>query len=262
MAFFLFLLPFNLFASSFTVATYNVQNLFDNEVGLRKIHNIKKVIKKMKYPEFLGLQEIENEKILSSIKNYQIVMSKIKDKRGMGVALLYKKGKKIKVREIPIENSRSILEVEMKVDGIKITFFIVHWPSQRNPHIKRIEAAEILLERIKRISYFIILGDFNLDDRFELNPLFKYEEIVDLNTGEGTYFYIPFRRWGVFDRIVISKSLFKRLRNYEYEVFKPDFISTRFYFNDKLIEIPWKFNKNLKGYSDHFPVRLKIDQLL
>jgi len=259
MALIFILLPLNLFASSFSVATYNVENLFDNEVGRRKVLQINKVIQSMGEPEFIGLQEVENEKILSPLKNYKKVMAKNSDKRGMRVAFLFKKGEIIRVGEIPIKNSRSILEVEIKLDDLKVTFFIIHWPSQRNPPALRKETGNILLKRIKKIPFFVILGDFNLDDRFEFNPFFYYKKIIDLNNGEGTYFYIPFRQWRVFDKVIISKSLFKRLSLFEYRVFKPDFISTKLYLNDKIIDIPRKFNKKSEGYSDHFPVILKMD---
>ena len=251
MAFILFFLSFNLYAG-FSVATYNVQNYFEG-----KKNQIEKVIKAMENPDFLGLQEVRH---LPTFKNYKIILSKIKDRRGMGVSFLYKKGELIRKNELIVPDSRSILEAQIKFKNTLITFFIVHWPSQRNPTSKRIQAAKILIKRINKLKnkYFFILGDFNFDPDFEKIPSI---ESAILKKREGTYFYIPYRQWRNFDRILWSKT-FKG--NFEYRVFRPDFISKKMMSNEKVEKIPWRYNAKTKdenhmGYSDHFPVYLKYN---
>lgn len=114
-------------SESFTVAFYNVENMFDHiddvnvedqeytpnglnawtqEKSLAKILNIAKVIYKMRdsqgrTADVIGLAEVENEKvlkILTSIKEmkelgYQYIHFDSPDKRGIDVALLYRQGR-------------------------------------------------------------------------------------------------------------------------------------------------------------------------
>ncbi|TDJ05446.1 MAG: hypothetical protein E2O68_06365 [Deltaproteobacteria bacterium] len=254
MALLLFLLPLNLYA--LTIATYNVQNHFDNNPS--KNAQLERVIKAMGYPEFLALQEVESTRSLSKFTNYKIIMAQIRDKRGMGVALLYRKGKLLKKRELKVANSRSILEARIKLENSTFTFFVVHWPSQRNPPNKRIQAAKTLIKRIRELEneYFVILGDFNYDPDFESIPSMEMRGIVNLDFNGGTYFYIPYRRWSKFDRILWSRN-FKGI--YEYKIFQPDFIAKQMIYNGRPEKIPWRYDaKKHVGYSDHFPVYLKF----
>lgn len=248
MAFLILLFPLNLFA--LTIATYNVQNYFNNDP--QKTLQINKVIKAMKYPEILGLQEVESA---PTIKNYQVIMSQVEDKRGMGVALHYKIGKLVKKSELIVPGSRSILEVKLKIFENFVTFFVLHWPSKRNPKKMRVQAANILLKRIKDMKneYFFILGDFNFDPLLEKNPLMDNREIVSRKI-DNSYFYIPFRQWRSFDRILWSRNIRKV---FEYKVFKPDFITTKILLGGRPDKIPWRYGEINVGFSDHFPVYLK-----
>ena len=104
------------------IAFYNVENLFDiqDDPAIRdddftpkgnlkwdtikysdKLDNLAKVFKSMAAPDIIGLSEIENRAVLNALvknkgmarMNYQIVHFDSPDRRGIDVALLYRRGK-------------------------------------------------------------------------------------------------------------------------------------------------------------------------
>ncbi|MDR0305656.1 MAG: hypothetical protein LBI42_02340 [Chitinispirillales bacterium] len=172
-----------------TVAFYNVENLFDfnldgteyeeykpgafgwtQDVQKKKLSNAAQVIAALK-SDIVGLCEIENMNVLKELQNeldkmdvvfpYAIIAEA--PKSAANTALLSRfpiKGK----HEYPVENSRSILEALIGRGDDSIRVFVNHWPSKRHPESKRLEAAEILRERIEKLSPaddYIIIGDLN-----------------------------------------------------------------------------------------------------
>ncbi len=228
---------------------------------LLKISQIKKAIG---FPDILALVEIENESVAKSLGYSNYILSEKHDVRGIRTSIFFKKGKILRKREIPVKNSRSILEVTIDFkDFGAITFFVNHWPSQNHKDGKREEAASLLLNRIKKISgeKIIVMGDFNLDSRFENNSFFDSEILLDLSAGKPTYFFIPERKWYIFDRILISENLKNSFKNYR--VIKNRLIGEKFILKGKEVLIPKPYNfetRNPKfaGFSDHFPVKLSL----
>ena len=192
----LLFLPLFLFAKPFKIATYNVENLFDasyqgteydeyipgkHNWNTRmvdiKLNHIAEVICDLD-ADILGLQEVENRTILSTLqKKLKSVgcaypYSAITSKNGavIQVALLsrypIKKQPDVLVSQSP--RVRNILEVDVEIKRHRLKLFVNHWKSKayRGYESKRIKYANALQERIGRLSSheaYIVLGDFNSD---------------------------------------------------------------------------------------------------
>jgi endonuclease/exonuclease/phosphatase family metal-dependent hydrolase len=193
---FLLFLPLFLFSKPIKIATYNVENLFDEsfqgteyEEYIPGKHNWNKRMVGIKLnhtaevicdidADIIGLQEVENKHIFKQL------IAKL-DKVGCSYkysAITAKKGASIQVavlsryaitrkKDLQVSYSprvRNILEVEVEVQGKALTLFVNHWKSKayKGYESKRIKYAKVLQARIARLSpskEYIILGDFNSD---------------------------------------------------------------------------------------------------
>ena len=151
----------------YTIAFYNVENLFDTENDpnsdddeftpsgklnwnterfQKKLKNISKVISSINNsPDIIGMAEIENTYVLEQLvkqekikgDKYKIVHYDGNDKRGIDVALLYKEKSFTLVdsKSINVEgmnNTRDILYVKGKTNNSEtINIIVVHAPSRR-----------------------------------------------------------------------------------------------------------------------------------
>ena len=204
-----------------TIAFYNLENLFDyeddpitfdddrtpegkdhwtKEIYEAKLKNMAKVISEIglnstgTMPTIIGVCEVENRKVLEDLinqepfqnKNYGIIQFDSPDRRGIDVALIYRKNLFIPTNYIAQElliydnnditkriYTRDQLLVSGMLDGEKIHFLINHWPSRSGGEArsrpKRIKAAK-LSRRITDSLFsedpyakIIIMGDFNDD---------------------------------------------------------------------------------------------------
>ena len=176
-------------AKEFTIASYNVENLFDlkkdgteykeytpnrklwNYKTLQnKLTNIKKVLDDLD-ADIVALQEIESKralknllKILPSYKYYSFAK---KETSSVGVALISKypiiKSSFIDVDKYD-KTSRHILKSYLRVDKKVFIVYVNHWRSKRAPESKRIIYAMALKEdinKLKKDQDYIILGDLN-----------------------------------------------------------------------------------------------------
>jgi len=194
--FLVFTLCVGLFAQIITIATYNVENLFDitNKKDFRykeyipntkslwnkksynaKLQNISKVIKDMD-AEIVALQEIGSKQALKDLQkqlrkmgaNYNYIAIANKKPTAVKVALLSKLPF-VYTKELHVTylyKYRNILEVKYKIKDKELYLFINHWKSKASPESARIIFAKTLLKRISKIGYdknIIILGDFNSD---------------------------------------------------------------------------------------------------
>jgi hypothetical protein len=192
------------------VAFWNLQNLFDtvddpekNDESFlpdgdmeftperldKQMYNLSRVIHSMNSgngPDLLGVCEVENQAVLSSIVNkflpeldYKIAYLESPDNRGIDNGLLYK-ADKFKLLNLQADTvylsdgwpTRLIIGVNLltKSDE-KITVFINHWPSrsggQEESEPNRIAAAQTLRGAVDRIfnkdvnAKIIAIGDFN-----------------------------------------------------------------------------------------------------
>ena len=316
-----------------TVAFYNLENLFDTEndpltydddrtpdgkdhwteeIYQDKLKNMAKVMAEIgaevsgSAPTIIGVCETENRKVLEDLVNqvtlveedYGIIQFDSPDRRGIDVALLYKKKlftpTHYKAKELLIYDdndkskrvfTRDQLVVSGMLDGEKIHLIVNHWPSrsggEKRSRSKRIKAAKLNRQIIDSIfsddpyAKIITMGDFNDDPtnpsvKDHLNAKRKannlaikelYNPMEDLaKQGYGSLAYRD--SWNLFDQIIISTELTKK-----------DFSSYRFYkagiYNKTyLVNAHGRYKgypyrsfasgSYTEGYSDHFPVYIYL----
>lgn len=188
---FLLVLPFLLYSKNFTVASYNVQNLFDDvnqgneyEDYMLGTHNWTKEMSDIKLnhtaevicdinSDIIGLQEIENKQVLRSLVStlgscgLKYTHSAITNKATSAVQVaILSKYPIISSKEIvtPRERERNILEAVINIDGKKLSIFVNHWKSKSKDgkESARVKSATILSNYIKNLKHeYIILGDLN-----------------------------------------------------------------------------------------------------
>ncbi|MEA1898616.1 MAG: endonuclease/exonuclease/phosphatase family protein, partial [Bacteroidota bacterium] len=264
---------------NFTIVFYNIENLFDfeddpltmdedftpgsekkwdKEKYLKKTQDISKVLSsigKRSLPAIIGLAEVENEKVLIDLintenlkkGNYGIVHYDSPDKRGIDVAILYRKDlyKIESHKSIPINFprdtilTRDILMVKGKTnDSENLFVFVNHWKSRSGgmavTEHKRNYSAVVLRKAVDSILNFepkakiIILGDFNDEPtnrsihqilqannkRKNRNPRDLYNLMYDMhNLGDsGTYHYSG--SWNMLDQIIVSQALLDTKQGY------------------------------------------------
>jgi len=188
--FLLFILFFTTInALNFTVASYNVENLFDlnndgteykeykpyskywNQKNLDiKLNNIAKVLSDVD-ADIIALQEIESQKALDLLLNklpiYKYSKFLKNPSSSIGVAVL-SKFPILKTKAIRIDNfdkyARPILEATFKIQNSKFKIFNNHWSSKRAGENKRVRYAVALKNHIYNLNKdddYILIGDFN-----------------------------------------------------------------------------------------------------
>lgn len=311
-----------------TVAFYNVENLFDYEkdpivfdedwtpegknhwtqdLYEAKLANIARVISEIgadvagTSPAIIGVCEIENRRTLEDLlnqtplvdKEYGIVHFDSPDRRGIDVALLYKKKLFVpthyKAFELILFNdtdrskriyTRDQLLISGMFDGEKIHIIVSHWPSrsggEERSRPKRIRAAELNKRIIDSLfsadpyAKIISMGDFNDDptspsmkkilstkskrENMNIKELYNPMEAMH-KKGMGTLAYRD--SWNLFDQIIVSTELTKRdfstYRFYKAGIFNKSYLQTP---SGQYIGYPFRSFANAftGGYSDHFPV--------
>ena len=306
------------------VAFYNVENLFDtiddpitNDAeflpdGLQnwdsdkynlKIERISEVISKIGQeilpggPAIIGLSEIENRGVLEALvnsdnlksKNYGIIHYNSPDRRGVDVALLFKKNRFVVEgsQSIPLRTTdtsfrtRDQLLVWGKLDDEEIYFLVNHWPSrsggEQRSAPKRKAAAELSrhiadsLIKINPNVKLMIMGDLNdnpnnasitkylkakgkADDVSSgdvYNPMMKLYKV-----GIGSYAYRD--SWDLFDQIIVTFGLtgndYSSFKLMKVKIFNEAFLKQK---TGTFTGYPWRTaagGQYLGGYSDHFAV--------
>ncbi len=204
----LLLLFLSLSAKEITIASYNVENLFDlvesgNEYNLykplyngwdlpsyqQKLRNCASVISHVN-ADIIMLQEIESERALKDLLHsrklkkcrYKTALFGGRDDTPTTTAVaLLSRYPLLSFKKHPIQLSegkwsRPILEATLLIDSCEITLFGVHFPSKRAKESSRVTAASQLrsiLDTLDSQTEFLILGDFNSD----------HDEAVNLLTG-------------------------------------------------------------------------------
>lgn len=306
---------------SIQILFYNVENLFDvsddplteddeyTPQGLRgwnqfrynkKLNRISQSIISFadyKFPEIIGLCEIENKKVVVDLINetvlkqapYKIVHKDSPDSRGIDVGLIYDStmitplfSEFLPVRFMDGEFSRDILYLKVKIESDSMHLFVNHWPSRytgaRNSDDRRMEAAHVLFQKCDSIirnglnSKIIIMGDFNdepndksisviTENNFGQNEdRVMHNLMAEISNVKGTIKYNGV--WSVFDQFIVSKSL---LNNNGLNITDNAIIaSNRFLFQDdvkNLGNMPFRTYNGFRyigGYSDHLPVKLIV----
>lgn len=310
------------------VMFYNVENLFDttddegiddaeylpksdlqwNDERLQtKLNHIAQVIQAvggLNLPDLIGFSEVENRRVLdlllqnSALKKsgYIVVHYDSPDKRGIDVALLYKKDRFSLVKSISLpvpipgdslKPTRDILYVKgMMPNKSMLHVLINHWPSRSGgaseTEPKRLAAAKVAKQLCDSIQAnetnpnILILGDFNdyptnksirevlqaeIDTTIPTGSLFN---LVAWQKGEGQGSHCYKGDWAYLDQIIASNALVKGssgAKTYfnRATAFRADFLLTK---NEKYGTLePFRTygGKNyLGGYSDHLPVFVDV----
>ena len=316
-----------------SIAFYNVENLFDTENNPftfdddftpegddawtdekynDKLQKLAGVIAEIGFettkqaPAILGICEVENLKVLEDLINepelkkfnYGIVHYESPDRRGIDVALLYRKDifrlENSVSHELLIYNSkepdkrvytRDQLVVSGEIDGEKMHFIVNHWPSRSGGEAassyKREKAAElnkIILDSIfKRepLAKVISMGDFNDDptnksikevlktkaEKDDLNVHQLYNPMENMSKeGIGTLAYRD--GWNLFDQILVSGALtgkdYSNFQYYKAGIFNKKYLITE---DGQYKGYPFRsygYGVYQGGYSDHFPVYIYL----
>lgn len=231
------------------------------------------------FPQIMGLIEVENDAVvknLAAVLGYKgSVTTNSPDERGIDVALMYNESANLrfeKAASIRVDPSklgkptRDILEVSFKIltsaGWQPLVIYVNHWPSQNNPVASRVFAAQtlapIVKARIQSGAQVIVMGDFNVTNNDNPNPLQIFSQasgLYDLDSifrknaptaginlsqvPLGTYFYgfpgsnsKPAEKvWNALDHFFISPSLVARgsvmIDWTSYRIFShPNFTST------------------------------------
>lgn len=312
-----------------TVAFYNVENLFsleDDEFTLyhdrtpranayytkpvyeAKLKNLAKVISEVgaevtgTTPAIVGLCEVENREVIEHLVNqkdllssdYGIIHYHSPDRRGIDVALLYKKGLFVPTntqsRELTLYRdndptqriySRDQLVVSGLLDGDMIHFIVHHWPSRSGGEARsrpnRIKAAELnkkiidSLHAIDPYAKIINMGDFNDDPtnhsiknvlqtkskREDVNIMELFNPFEDMHRrGLGTLAWRD--GWNLFDQMLVSAGLLsKDFSTYQFfraGIYNPPYLANP---RGRYKGYPYRAFADggfTGGYSDHFPV--------
>ena len=316
-----------------TIAFYNLENLYDfeddpltfdddrtpdgkdhwtEEIYNAKLKNMAEVISKIgseitgTSPVIIGVCEIENRKVLEDLvnqepllqKDYGIIQFDSPDRRGIDVALLYKKKlftpTHYKAHELLIYKDNDItkriftrdqLLVSGMLDGEKIHLIVNHWPSRSGGEArsrpKRIKAAKLNKRIIDSLfsedpyAKIITMGDFNDDPtstsvkeylkaknkRAEIKLKELYNPMEGMyKKGLGTLAWRD--GWNLFDQMIISSELLKK--DYTtYRFFKAGIYNKSYLVNTsgRYKGYPYRSFVNgayIGGYSDHFPVYIYL----
>lgn len=310
---------------------YNVENFFDTRVDSTREYNaftpdgeqhwtFSRYISKRaslfktivaigegEPPTFIGFCEVENEFVVNDLiyrtplKNfdYQVVHYESRDRRGIDVALMYRKNQLTLLRSEPIAVNdpddpgfltRDILFASFLV-GEKDTIYtyVNHWPSRYGGQLesvgRRMLAALTLRKHIDSLvsehpnAKIIIMGDLNdtpEDDSiikglkaFEPSDLSQPGDLVHLfasseNHGyEGTIKYL--HSWQIFDHLILTQTLFNSNSGIRYKPGSARIFTAPFMFVDDERYLGKKINRTytgptyLGGVSDHLPVYLDLE---
>jgi len=228
--------------------------------------------------DVVGLQEVENAAVVKRLcytmrrNEYDFVHYESPDRRGIDVALIYKKARidTIATRSIRVSGlvdegvsglelvTRDILYVCGIVDKRDtIHFFVCHMPSQRGGKAesewKRIAAKEVLQRAVDSVfevqaaAKIVVMGDMN-DEGLKIRGLEDKRM-----KGEGTHKYHG--QWTFLDHFYVSPALESLSHAYIYNaewIQEPD---------EKYLGLKPKRTYNgfkyQNGYSDHLPIVLK-----
>ena len=208
--FFLLYLVINLNANTFTIASYNVENLFDlnndeteynefkpntksnwNEKSFNvKLENLTKVINEVN-ADIIALQEIENrdvlQQLMKKLPQYSYYSFIKYPDSAIGLGFLSKiKIKENKNLDVKFRTRvfRPILETTFIHENIEFKIINNHWPSKAFAESYRVKYAKILQERVALLPKdydYILIGDFNSD----YNEMQTFKSNQKLNNSRG-----------------------------------------------------------------------------
>ncbi len=198
----LFFFTISSFAQEFTLASYNVENLFDlkhdrseykeyipntkskwNYKSYQaKLKNISKTIIDLD-ADIILLQEIESQQasndLFKRLKKYKYSYFYKSKKQAIGLSI-FSKYKILKNEILNIKDARfnrAIVKSTVLIFNKKFIVFNNHWPSKRNKESIRVKYALVLYKHIKKIQKdidYVLIGDFN--SNYNENETFLYDK--------------------------------------------------------------------------------------
>jgi exonuclease III len=315
-----------------TIAFYNLENLFDTIVDPdtskilqdeftpkgKKVWNTERYVSKIKNmssviaelgkelaqtaPMIVGVSEVENKEVVLDLVNsealkpynYGVVHYHSPDKRGIDVALIYRKdfvtikssdSRRLYYPEKKDFLTRDQLVVEADLQGESIYVLVNHWPSRRGGEKRssplREAAAKLsrsIVDSVNQIhpnAKVIIMGDLN-DDPTNKSVKKVLNTSADKNNVTTDQLYNPMEKfykagngtgayndtWNLFDQLIITPSLLnsdaKKWKYYKANIYKEAYLIQT---TGKYKDYPkrtFSFDEWIDGYSDHFPVYLYL----
>jgi predicted extracellular nuclease len=254
----------------------------------KKLKRLAKVINSYEGTiDVLGLIEVENEYVVNELNKRlakpfnRVVVAPSSDSRGIRVATLLRTDKNFKFssfREWKVKvgkrKTRTILQTNMKWKGSDYCFFVNHWPSQGSRTPARIKAAKVLKKAMEKSNCKVVaMGDFNTLDHESPNPfsLLASAGLKDLTSKLrekkdvlGSYFFGPRLAWNYLDRFLVSKSVFKKVKKKDLNIFITKTNSGVWeqkrrdspYYGTRVVGTPKRFKAG--GVSDHFPIVVNL----
>jgi len=179
-------------SSLFTVATWNVENLFDmvadgseyveyipnykgwdGESYQIKLRHTAKVIADIN-ADIIALEEVENKNTLNALVaktaelGVKYTYTEITSNKHSAVqTAILSKFPIVSKQELSLDTQvreRPILKTVIDISGQKIILYANHWKAKTGPESKRVEYAKSLMQDVTRLPQhtdYIILGDFN-----------------------------------------------------------------------------------------------------
>lgn len=274
-------------------------NFYRYQLKLNKIGKTILAAGEFDPPAIVGLCEIENLDCLkgliydSPIKKYgyEIAHFESPDKRGIDVAMLYRKElvSVIHQEALPVYvasdnyHSRDILYTQCLVGLDTLNFFVNHWPSRYGGQLKtepfRKHAASILKCKIDSIRSnnpdqgIVAMGDFNdhpedasLSENLgaSMNPSKGNLQNLtsQMKTEIGTHKHDHL--WGILDQFIVSRNLIDSSAAFHtspdlVQIFNPSFLMEpeKDGIGDRPSRTYIGFNYN-GGYSDHLPILIDL----
>jgi hypothetical protein len=211
-------------SDTFSVAFYNVENLFDNEfdgneyveyrpnatnwnreMHGRKLSNIASAVAAVN-ASMIALCEVEDRDALNQLQKKLDEIGAAYRFSAIIDTLAVSNTCPALLSRFPIGRSaahavsfadglttRAILEAQVDVNGTPLTLFVNHWPSKHHPESYRLHAAKTLINRIAQLhagADYCIVGDLNSDfDEFSTFTTFGHNDSRDstgINHGLGT----------------------------------------------------------------------------
>lgn len=246
-----------LFSSELKIATYNVENLFDDKISgseysdfksnrwnsakyQQKLRKISRVLRELN-ADVVALNEIENENVIKELANlsgYKFYKFATLKGSPVGLGLLSRyRISDSQIYVVPDVKTRPILMSRVEFEGHSIEFFIAHFPAAKN-HLKhRIAAANTMKKAVKNSKNGVILGDLNSNYgyKFLLNGLDGWTNLWEFLPSYQRSSYKNGK--SAIDHIILSKDLMGKNLRYKdgsFGVFKANFMDD--------------------SYSDHYPL--------
>ena len=311
---------------SMTIMFYNSENLFDpDDDPLKdddaftpqgdyhwmrsrywdKLDAVSKVIVAAddeQAPALVGLCEVENDTVLRDLTarsalrevGYRYVMTDSPDRRGIDVALLYRRSffrllgqesLQVNLRPYGGGATRDILHVTGVLENHDtIDVYVCHWPSRYNGTeqseplrmcaARRVKESIDSIFSVRRKPYIIIMGDLNegpddaaVRDGLKAQPYYKGTDAADRELvtlmdpmEKGSYKYDG--DWDKYDQFVVSASFTNGLGCTE--LLGADIMDLPFLLTDdnnyagvKPLRT-YNGRRYQGGYSDHLPVKMRI----